>query len=337
MRAKEIGEFGLIARLCGKGVVRSPSVVAGTGDDCAIVRPDGDRDLVLTCDCQIQGVHFRNEWISAMQLGRRVAAVNLSDVAAMGAQPRWALCSLAIPGGTEVEWVEELYAGLREGLDREGAPLVGGNTARLDAGVMIDLFLVGDVPRGRGLRRGGAKPGDLVFVTGELGGAAAGLELLKGGIGAVEPVLAAAAIARHLVPSPRLREGRALGDLGRVTACIDVSDGLEADARHVAEESGVVVRLDADRIPISGAAAAICAGAGGDPVELALRGGEDFELLFTAERGAEDSVCAALEAAGGVSAHRIGEIAAGASGVVVERSGRAIPAGRGGFDHFPPA
>jgi thiamine-monophosphate kinase len=334
MQAKDIGEFGLIARIRAALSALPPSVLEGVGDDCAIVRPDADRDLVLTCDCQIEDVHFRREWISGRQLGRRVAAVNLSDVAAMGGAPRWALCALAIPEETEVAWVEELCAGLQEELERAGAALVGGNTARLGAGVSIDMFLVGDVARGRALRRGGARPGDLVFVTGELGGSAAGLALLRDGIGAVEPRLAEAAVARHLNPTPRLEEGRALAATGWGTSCIDVSDGLAQDARHLAEESGAVVRLDADLIPIAESAKALGIATGRDPVDLALYGGEDLELLFTAERGAEDRVCAALAAVRGTSVRRIGEVAAGAPDVVVERAGVSTAVGRSGFDHF---
>jgi thiamine-monophosphate kinase len=336
VRVKEIGEFGLIARIRDAASERSPSVVEGVGDDCAIVRPGTDRDLLFTCDCQIQGVHFRNEWISARQLGRRVAAVNLSDIAAMGGVPRWALCALAIPEETEVAWVDELYAGLRQELGRAGAALVGGNTARLGVGALIDLFIVGDVARGRALLRSGARPGDLVFVTGELGGSAAGLELLTGGIGAVELGIAEAAICRHLTPAPRLDEGGALAATGRVTSCIDISDGLVSDARHVAEESGVVVRLDADRIPVSQAAKALCRATGRDPLDLAMYGGEELELLFTAGRDAEDAVCAAVAAASGTQVLRIGEIAAGAPGVTVERDGRSTPLRRTGFDHFSP-
>jgi thiamine-monophosphate kinase len=334
MRAKEIGEFGLIARIRGAAPAASPDVIEGVGDDCAIVRPDGDRDLLFTCDCQIQGTHFRNEWITPRQLGRRVAAVSLSDVAAMGGAPRWALCSLAIPEETDVAWVDDLYAGLRDELARAGASLVGGNTARLAGAALVDLFVVGAVERGRALVRGGARPGDCVFVTGELGASAAGLALLRDGAGAVDRAVAEEAIRRHLTPTPRLGEGRALAATGLASSCIDVSDGLTADASHLAEESGVTVHLDAGKIPVARAARAVAEAAGRDPLELALYGGEEFELLFTAGRGTEDAVREAIAAVAGVPVHRIGEVTAGAPEVLVERGGRVFSPGRPGYDHF---
>jgi len=334
MRAKEIGEFGLIARIRGAAPDLPPDIVEGVGDDCAIVRPKDEHDLLFTCDCQIQGTHFRNEWITPRQLGRRVAAVNLSDVAAMGGAPRWALCSLAIPEETDVAWVDALYAGLRCELERAGASLVGGNTARLSGAAIIDLFLVGAVERGRALLRGGARPGDLVFVTGELGASAAGLALLRDGVGEVDYEIAEEAIGRHLTPTPRLGEGRALAATGLVSSCIDVSDGLASDALRLAEESGVTVRLDAERIPLSRAALALGEATGLDPMDLALYGGEDFELLFTAGRGAEDAVREAVAVAAGASVRRIGEVAGGAPEVLVERGGQVFSPGRSGYDHF---
>jgi thiamine-monophosphate kinase len=334
VQAKDIGEFGLIARLRAAAAAAPADVIEGMGDDCAVVRGDGDKDLVLTCDTQCEGVHFRREWVAPRQLGRRIAAVNLSDIAAMGGAPRWALCALALPEETEIDWIDALYVGLREELGRAGATLVGGNTARLAGAVLADLFLVGEVERGRALRRSGARPGDRLFVTGDLGAAAAGLALLRGGIAAVDAAVAADAIRRHATPEPRLAAGRALAATGLVSACIDLSDGLVADARHLAEESGVSVHLDAERLPVSAAAAAVGAATGRDPGELALYGGEDFELLFTAPRDAEAAVLAAIASATGVSARRIGEIAAGGPDVLVRRDGALAPADGAGYDHL---
>jgi thiamine-monophosphate kinase len=336
MQVKDIGEFGLIGRLRGAPSGRWPSVAEGIGDDCAVVRPDPGRDLVMTCDAQIENVHFRTEWISARRLGSRVAAVNLSDVAAMGGAPRWALCGLSIPGDTDVAWVEELYTGLRATLEGAGAALVGGNTARLDGARQIDLFLVGDVASGRALLRSGARPGDALFVTGELGGSAAGLAALAERIAGVEPRHAEAAIARHLEPTARVREGMALAATGLVTACVDLSDGLAADARRIAEESGVGVRLDAGLIPISRSAVAIGVALGREPIELALYGGEEYELLFTADIAAEAELRAAVAAVGGVPLRRIGAIAPGPPGVSLARDGAMRELPGAGFDHFSP-
>jgi thiamine-monophosphate kinase len=333
MKTKEVGEFGLIERLRGAASGLPSNVIVGIGDDCAVVRPDEERDLLFTCDCQIQGIHFRTEWISARALGRRVAAVNLSDVAAMGGEPLWALCSLAVPDDTGVEWIEALYEGLREGLASAGAALVGGNTAKLAGTALVDLFLCGAVERGRALRRGGAHPGDGVYITGPLGASAAGLAALCGGLGPVDPRLAEEAISRHLSPEPRLAAGRALAGTGVVSSCIDVSDGLVQDAGHIAESSGVALRIDADLVPIGPATRALAAASGADPLAWALRGGEELELLFTVAPGDEGAVVDAVARASSVPPVRIGEVVEGRA-VTVHRGGAPLALDAEGWDHF---
>jgi thiamine-monophosphate kinase len=334
MKAKDIGEFGLIERIRRAAPGLPPRVIAGIGDDCAIVRGDDAHDLLFTCDCQIQDIHFRTDWIPPAALGRRIAAVNLSDVAAMGGEPLWALCSLAVPGGADVEWIDALYAGLHEGLNRAGAALIGGNTARLDGGAVIDLFLCGEAARGRALMRSGARPGDELYVTGALGASSAGLAWLRGGLGGVARPLVDEALDRHLAPIPRLAEGRALAATSAVTSCIDVSDGLAQDASHVAEASGVSVRIDAGLVPVAPSARAIAEAAGRDPLDWALKGGEEFELLFTARPDDAADVIEALARVSSSRPTRIGEVVAGPPGVTVTRNGEPLALDSAGWDHF---
>jgi len=330
----DLGEFGWIRRI-ERAIGRTgEGVLCGIGDDAALLDVGGDTALVATCDCQIEGVHFRPAWIEPEQLGRRAAAVNLSDLAAMGAVPRWALASLAAPPEAEVERLDRIFEGLASELAREGAALVGGNTARSRDGLIVDLFLLGVVERDRALTRGGAQQGDAVCVTGELGGSGAGLLLLESPESGCDPDARVRAITRHLAPRARIAEGRSLAGSGLVHACIDVSDGLLADAGHLAERSGVSIRIAAEQVPVAAEAAAVARATGRDPLELALAGGEDFELLFTVGESDVDRIIQLLREAHGAAVHRIGTVASGEPGVLVERDGERIDVEGRGFDHF---
>lgn len=334
MKASDLGEFGLIERIRRAAPGLPPGVDVGIGDDCAVVHFDDARDLLFTCDNQIRDVHFRADWVTPRALGRRIASVNLSDVAAMGGVPRWALCSLAVDPGTEVEWIDALYAGMHEALGAAGAALIGGNTARLEGGAAVDVFLCGEAARGRALLRSGARPGDGVYVTGTLGGSAAGLAWLRGEIPGAPRPAAEEAVGRHLGPVPRLAEGRALAAARAVTSCIDVSDGLAQDASRLGEASGASVRVDADLVPVLGAARELAAFAARDPLAWALFGGEELELLFTVRPGGEGAALEALARVPGAQATRIGEVVAGEPGAVAVRDGAPLPAGETGWDHF---
>jgi thiamine-monophosphate kinase len=334
LKIGELGEFGWIRRLERLVRTRDPDVVDGIGDDAAVLDTGGERALVATCDSQVESVHFRPEWIEPMLLGRRVAAINLSDIAAMGAEPRWALASLAAPAETEVERLDAIYEGMVVELERAGAVLVGGNTTRSADGMVIDLFLLGQVDRRRVLLRSGARPGDLICVTGDLGASRAGLIALQRDDLELSAGDRDRVIARHLEPSARIEEGRALAGSGLAHACIDVSDGLLADAGHLARRSEVSIRLDADRIPVSPATAAVARAAGVDPIELALGGGEDFELLFAVAGDRPDDAWQNALSACSTPISVIGRAMAGPSGVSVQRDGERLDPILSGFDHF---
>lgn len=256
-RLDDVGELEAIRRLCAHLPSRG-DVVTGVGDDCAVLRLPGRSafDLVLTSDPVVMGTHFDGS-AAPEAVGRKAVGRVLSDLAAMGAAPDWALIDLTAPPRTRFSFVEGIYRGAARLARRHGLAIVGGDTAR-SADLAVHVFAVGHVPRGKALLRSGAGPGDEVFVTGRLGGSRSG---------------------RHLMFEPRLREGAWLRESGFATAMIDVSDGLARDAKHIAVQSGVTVRLAAASIPVSRAALALDDGR--SPLDHALCDGEDFELLLT--------------------------------------------------------
>ena len=300
---KETGELELIRRIrartaklrMGTGV-RS-GVVLGIGDDCALLRVRPGEEVAVTTDLSIEGRHFRMGWHEPEAVGHRALARGLSDLAAMGARPVAAFVSLGLrrkmPG--RGPWVERFYSGLLQLAEKYDVPLAGGDLAESPV-VLADIVLVGAGARGRALLRSGARAGDAIYVTGELGGAAAGLELLKSsqfavrgsGHGKNEGLLRA-----HLFPQPRVAQGLWLRRRGEVTAAIDVSDGLSTDLEHLCEESGLAAELDEAALPI----------AAGATLEQALDGGEDYELLFTAAEGTRIP-----RAIAGVRVTRIGQM-----------------------------
>ncbi len=328
----ETGEFQWISELRHRIEGGSPAVLDGIGDDAAVLEVS-DRLLIATCDIQIDGIHFSREWFAPEDIGAKVAAVNLSDIAAMGGEPRFALVSLATPPDIEVPFLHRIYEGMRAKLREFGAEIVGGNTAALPERLAIDMSLMGEVERDRVLRRRGAAPGDVLCVTGALGASRAGLMILSDGV-SVKASDRAASLLAHRTPTPRIPEGRALSALRRVTACLDVSDGLVGDARHLAEQSDVGVVIHENRVPVAESAVAVARAARLDARELALFGGEDFELLFTVSKGDMADVSAALQQTTGTPATPIGEVIVGAGEVLLERDGVRRVATRSGFEHF---
>ena len=211
---KKLGEFGLISRLIDGSASPNQQIVRGIGDDAAVLQPTEDQLLLATCDVQIEGIHFVLDGFTKEQIGRRAAAVNLSDIAAMGGTPTFALISLAVPPQTEAAFLEGVYAGLRAGFDEWGAHIVGGNTARLDERLVIDVHLLGEVPPDKLLLRNGAKPGDLLCVTGTLGASQAGLRLLKSTKISVDEPTRDHALAVYRTPIPAFRRADASAHRG---------------------------------------------------------------------------------------------------------------------------
>jgi thiamine-monophosphate kinase len=316
-----IGEFGIIERFFTRPAARA-DVVLGVGDDAAVLDVRGL--AAVTVDTLVAGVHFP-EGIAPQLLGYRAAAVNLSDLAAMGAEPRWATLALTLPEADEA-WLDGFSRGLFELLDRHAVSLVGGNLAR--GPLSVTLQLMGTVERDAYLTRSGAKIGDEVYVTGSLGDGAAGIASIKERGSAAAGSPEAALQDRYYRPRPRVAEGLALRRLA--SAAIDVSDGLVADLAHLCQASGCGAVIDVERLPLSTELRAVFPSPRAEA--LALSGGDDYELCFTAppERAQEiEAVLAAL----GTSVRCIGVIVPGAE-VVCRRNGAPWSAPSVGYRHF---
>jgi len=299
------GELALIERIRERAAgVGSGAVRLGIGDDCAILRPQPGEDLAVTTDFTLEARHFRREWHTARSVGHRTLARGLSDLAAMGARPVAAFLSLALTRdlARKTEWIDGFLDGfLCLGMEF-GVVLAGGDTSESPSEhVLADVVLVGSVPRGKALRRSGARAGDFLYCTGSLGGSAVELSELE-----KSPRRFRAAEARgdhpHLFPAPRVKIGQALLKRGLAKACMDISDGISTDLAHLCESSGVSAEVEAARLPLHPLAKGLDAEAG---LAAALHGGEDYELLFTARAGTKMP-----RTIGGVPVTRIGRITA---------------------------
>jgi thiamine-monophosphate kinase len=308
-RESELGRIDRIRRLA--GATRGSGVVLGIGDDCAIFRQRGATDdLVFTSDMLVEDVHFRRATHRPEDIGWKALARGLSDIAAMGAAPRFCLVSLALAPWADSAWVDGFYRGLLRLARREKTVLAGGDLGRADK-VMCDIMVCGSVPRGRALRRGGARPGDGIYVSGALGGSALGLSLLD-----EKSIIKGAGKARlrHLKPEPRIALGGYLREKVHATSAMDLSDGLSLDLHRLCLESGLSAAMVAPPV-FRGAS-----------LEQALHGGEDYELLFTA--GARTRVPDSFE---GLRLTRIGTMRKGRPGAVFLDDAPLAPLG---YDHF---
>jgi thiamine-monophosphate kinase len=260
-----------------------PDVIMGIGDDCAVIRGPRDQVLLITTDMLLEGVHFDLSWHPPRQLGRKAAAVNLSDVAAMGGRAVAALLSICIPD-PELPWIREFLAGFVEVLQQHGADLVGGDTVRGKAGTLLSITILGEMLEKNILYRSGALHDDLVWISGPVGLAAAGLELLKAGPQAKKkfPETWQEFIEAHLDPEPQMELGRLLAESGLVHAMMDISDGLATDLAHMCAASGVGAEIAAHDLPLSKALAEAAKHAGVSAIDWQLKGGEDYQLLFAA-------------------------------------------------------
>jgi thiamine-monophosphate kinase len=271
-----LAEKALISRLRQAARRRNGRLVTGIGDDCAVLRWPSREDALVTTDFSLEGIHFRREWHPPEVVGHRCLTRGLSDVAAMGGKPLVAFLSLALPRNLSQNWVDRFLRGFLALADEFKVSLAGGDTAESPAGILADIMVLGSVPKGKAILRSSARPGDRIYVTGELGGASAGLQKLFAGQ-KVRPL----DFPRHFHPVPRVAVGRFLREKGLANAMIDLSDGLSTDLAHICEESAVGAEILASAIPRA------TIGREGNEVEPrhALHGGDDYELLFTAPRG----------------------------------------------------
>lgn len=276
MDIKELGEFGLIQEI--KKGIELPSGVTGIGDDCAVLPQKNGLETLVSTDMLIEGTHFLLDDISPYDLGWKSAAVNISDIAAMGGECIGSFLSFALPKGLQKEWIDEFFRGYKEISAQFSCPLLGGDTTSSPDRLCISVTVLGRSDAGMSRKRCDAREGDLICVTGPLGDAAGGLKLILGRCERDDD--AQYLIDRHYLPMPRIAQGRLLADAG-ARAMMDVSDGIGSDLRHILAESGVGAEIDIDRIPLSAQLKRKCAQMGWDATELAISGGEDYELLFT--------------------------------------------------------
>ncbi|MFH1143432.1 MAG: thiamine-phosphate kinase [Candidatus Eisenbacteria bacterium] len=337
----ELGEFGLIDRIRRRleqaATDRTPgpldAALTDIGDDAAIYRPPAGWDLLLTCDALIEGCHFQPAWITPREAGARAAEINLSDIAAMGGLPEGALVSLGLPPGLSIAAVDEIYEGLLHSLEGHGARILGGNIATSDQ-LFLDITLLGRVEAGKALRRSGARPGDVVFVTGSPGAAGAALAALR-----AEPAAVTAGGLRermrrhHAAPRARIDVGRYLVTEDLASAAIDLSDGLAGDMRHVCEESGVAVVFEERFLPLDEDLLLLAEKLKSDPLLWVLGASDDYELLFTAPPANADRVFAAAGLCG-VRVTPIGSVVAGSADVRLRKREGSLVDLPGGWDHL---
>jgi thiamine-monophosphate kinase len=347
-----MNEFDFISQLRERVRSRkfSDRVITGIGDDAAVLGLSAGRELVITTDLLIEEIDFHRNSAPPRLLGHKALAVSLSDVAAMGARPAYSLLSIGLSRDIwDSNFKDEFYEGYLALADRFGVALVGGDVSESKGKTVIDSIVVGEVRTGRAILRSNAKPGDQVFVSGTLGGAAAGLKLIGLGARVTEPLAVAsgslsdharpesdddaiqALLLRQLRPDPRVGWGMVLGEEQLASSMIDISDGLSSDLAHLCDESGVGAVIDSSSIPVDKNVTKLCGRRALDPLALALHGGEDFELLFTV---APENVARLPRRVDGVAVSRIGEVTGATGTIRVREKNREWELEPQGFEHF---
>jgi len=335
-------EFDFIASLKQRvtaSTLKNESLIAGMGDDAAVFRSSAGKENVITADLLVEDIDFRRTTTPPFLLGHKALAVSLSDIAAMGARPLWSLVSIGVPEDVwATEFVNHFYDGLLELANHFGVQLIGGDTSRTNESIVIDSVVVGECAAGNAVMRSGTRPGDQIFVTGSLGAAAAGLRLIERGAHLAEQNLADEdsqkldhVLIRQLRPEPRVGWGIVLGEERLATAMIDLSDGLSSDLNQLCEASDVGALIDSSLLPIDNRVVELCGRRALDPLQLALHGGEDFELLFTVKSA---DVARLPRRVDGVEIKKIGEITPAGEGVKISEGQRTWDLKPGGWKHF---
>ncbi len=309
-------EKSLIGRIRRAAAARNRAVIAGIGDDCAVLRLPVGHEVLVTTDFTLEDVHFRRDWHPPEVVGRRCLVRGLSDIAAMGGKPLAAFLSLALPRNTPQHWVDRFFEGLLQLAKESKISLAGGDTAQSKRGIQADIVVTGSVPKRKAVLRSGANPGDSIYVTGSLGASAAVIERLRRGR------IRLADYPQHFHPSPRIEVGKWLRAHGIPSAMIDISDGLSTDLAHICEESRLGAIVEAEAIP----RAQVGRSRGQVALEFALHGGDDYELLFTSSKKVPERVA-------GVNITRVGQIIARRSMILLESGRRRKLTGQG-WQHF---
>jgi len=329
MKLSQVGEFELIKQIRSNLRDFQRRVVVGIGDDAALVKIPPQELLLSTTDTLVENVHFNWDYASPFQVGWKVLAINISDIAAMGGKPTYCLISLAMSRDTKKSLVNELYGGLKRIASLYKIDIIGGDLVYSPV-FTVTICLLGEVNKDNFILRSGAKKGDLIYVTGDLGASKAGLIYLEG-FNAKKKREGAFFIKKHLMPCPKLKEGQQIAKSKLSNAMIDISDGLISDLSHIAEESGVGAVIWEEKIPLNPSVRKLAKELKTSPLNWALYGGEDYELLFTVlknkKRILEESLC--------FSPILIGEIVDEKEGLnLIDTSGKKIKLKKRGYDHF---
>ena len=335
----ETGRGGDTAIIPSPPLPVSPSLIVGIGDDAAVFRSNAGKDTVVTADLLVENIDFRRTTTPPYLLGHKALAVSLSDIAAMGSRPLWSMISIGVPEEVwKTDFVERLYDGVLDLANRYGVQLIGGDTSRTPENIVIDSIVSGECASGTSVMRTGASPGDQIFVTGSLGAAAAGLRLIERGAQLAEQNLGDDdsqkldhILLRQLRPEPRVGWGIVLGEERLATSMIDLSDGLSSDLNRLCVASGVGAMIDSSLLPIDERVTELCGRRALDPLQLALHGGEDFELLFTVKPGDASRLPRRVD---GVGIKSIGQITAAFEGVKISEGSRIWELKSGGWKHF---
>lgn len=360
MYIETLGEFGFIRRIEKRFQTKvnaiNDSIVLGIGDDAAVINPPRGKALLFSTDTLREDIHFRRDYSSSYDIGWKSVAVSISDIAAMGGTPRYLLLSLAIPNKTSVKYLDDLLKGVKAITERYSVSLIGGNISRSTGGITIDTTVIGEVTKKGLVKRSGASPGDLIYITGHVGASAMGLALLKtatathcklppfrkGGLGGFEKK--ESLFNRHLHPIPRVTEGLLIGTNRLATSMIDISDGLVSDISHICDKSGVGACIYSNLIPLPelphNIIDKIKKGLAKSPLFYALYGGEDYELLFTVKQSNKEKLENIFKREG-IKITFIGEIVPEEAGIsIIDEKGRkkkinqAMSSMLCGYDHF---
>ncbi len=335
MSLKEIGEFGLIDRI--KTIVDrvDDSVVAGIGDDAAVLKsPTGALTLIST-DTLIEGVHFDLSYFTYFQVGWRAAAANLSDIAAMGGKPKYLLVSIGLPRTVQPSSVEELFRGAGELCRNHNTIIIGGDTTLSPDRLFISMTILGQVDENHLALRSGAKPGDGLFLTGRPGSAKAGFKILSCQKKMHLKDKYSSVVSRHLLPLPRVPEAQFLVAFFSIHAMIDVSDGVASEVHHICKQSNVGAKISLEKLPQPEDVVAVAALFKDEPNEYVLSGGEDFELLFTTDIDEGEKLSVELRSRFGLECSLIGEIVSVGEGVrIIDPQGKGFQLKQSGWNHF---
>ncbi|HMP74520.1 MAG TPA: thiamine-phosphate kinase [Kiritimatiellia bacterium] len=331
MKLEALGEFGLIRRIL-PHFPSPPEGQVGIGDDCAVLRQGNGEVLLVSTDLLLENSHFLLDRMRPEDLGYKALAVNLSDIAAMGGRPTGALLSLGLPKGLEVEWLDGFFAGMKELVESAGCPLLGGDTTRSRGGMVINVAVLGVARADEVKLRSGARPGDVIAVTGVLGDSGNGLNLLLEDLPR-EQADRKRLVEAHVRPRPHLEEGMWLGKRAEVGGMMDVSDGIDSDLRRMMEQAGVGMRVDLDRLPVSEELVRVSGSLGWNVRDLAATAGEDYCLVCTVAEGGFSKVAADFEARFGRRLTAIGRVEEGGE-LGYRWRGWDTQLAVHGFDHF---